>query len=70
MEKAAKHPDAQTSIETWLAVAEAAEWLSLGDVREDFPSADMIGPIGIFNIRSGNYRLIDRIVFTSQRIYI
>jgi mRNA interferase HigB len=65
-----KISDAKTSIEMWLAVAKSAEWLSLGDVREDFPSADMIGPVAIFNIRTGHYRLIARFVFAKQRIYI
>ena len=47
-----------------------AEWRSLEEVRQSFPSADMVGDLAIFNIRGNNYRLIVRMVFRSQRIYI
>ena len=30
----------------------------------------MVGPLAIFNIRENNYRLIVRMVFRSQTIYV
>jgi mRNA interferase HigB len=70
MEKSMEHADAKTAIEMWFAVTKAASWLSLADIRADFPAADMIGSVAIFNIRSGKYRLITRVVFPNQRVYV
>ena len=69
-ENAVEHADAVDAIQTWYAVASAAAWNSFMDIGADFPSADMVGPPAIFNIRAGNYRLIVRMVFEAQRIYI
>lgn len=35
-----------------------------------FPATDMVGDLAIFNIRGNKYRLIARMVFRYQRIYI
>ena len=69
-EKAAQHADARSAVQVWFDTAVEAEWQSLEDVREAFPSTDMVGPLAIFNIRGNKYRLIARIVFAQKRIYI
>ena len=69
-EKAAKHADAKTAIQDWFDVATAAEWQNLEDVRKTYLATDMIGMVAIFNIKGNRYRLIVRMVFQYQRIYI
>ena len=69
-EKAAKYPDAKTALQVWLDTAVEANWQHLDDVRKSFPATDMVGPLAIFNIRGNTYRLIVRLVFQNQRIYI
>lgn len=70
-ERSAKFPDTRTPLQVWLETAKSAGWKSLDDIRKTFPSADMIGKnLAIFNIKGGNYRLIVRMEFAGQRIYI
>jgi mRNA interferase HigB len=66
-----KHPDAKSSIETWLAIAKAANWEKPSDVVEDFPSADPIkNNRVVFNIAGNKYRLIVKINYFRQWIFI
>jgi mRNA interferase HigB len=69
-EKARKHPDARAAIGIWFDVARRAQCRSLEDIRLVFPATDMVGPLAIFNIQGNRYRLIARMVFAYQRIYI
>jgi mRNA interferase HigB len=69
-EKVQEHPDARAAIQTWWDAAVEAQWRSLEDVRHIFPRADMVGPLVIFNIHGNRYRLIVRMEFRYQRIYI
>ena len=69
-EKAAVHEDARTAIQVWYLAASRASWNSLQDIRKQFPSADMVGPLAIFNIKGNTYRLIVRMSFTAGKIYI
>ena len=69
-ERAAGYPDAKSDIETWFFTAKASKWRNLSDIREVYPSADMVGDLAIFNIRGNNYRLIVRMAFETGRIYI
>jgi mRNA interferase HigB len=57
-------------LRVWLETARAAKWRSLDDVRKSFPATDMVGPLAIFNIKGNKYRLIMRLVFGAQRIYV
>jgi mRNA interferase HigB len=69
-EKAAKHPDAEVALQNWFDAARQAEWHCLEDIRQTYPATDMVGVLAIFNIRGNRYRLIVRMSFRRQRIYI
>ena len=69
-ERVARYADAKSAVETWYFTAKASEWRNLADIREAYPSADMVGNLAIFNIRGNNYRLIVRVAFETGRIYI
>ncbi|MEO8596817.1 MAG: type II toxin-antitoxin system HigB family toxin [Candidatus Solibacter sp.] len=69
-EKAAKHADAAVSIQTWFEVARAAEWTCLEEIRKTYPATDLVGALAIFNIKGNRYRLIARVSFTYQRLYV
>lgn len=68
--RAAKHPDAKSALQVWFDTAVEAEWTNLEDIRKSFPATDTVGDLAIFNIRGNHYRLIVRMVFRYQRIYI
>ena len=66
----AKRPEAENQAFAWYRVARKAAWHSLEDVRVQFPSADLTGNALIFNIRHNRYRLITKVSFQRQEIYI
>lgn len=68
--QAARHADALAPLLAWFQVARKANWESLQEVRRDFPGADQVGHVLIFNIKGNRYRLITRISYPSRRIYI
>lgn len=45
-------------------------WQSWGDVKADYASASIVGRCVVFNIGGNKYRLITRILFSKQRVYI
>src|SRR5689334_2310503 len=54
----------------WFKVASNAEWGSLVDVRKTYPSADYADPYTVFNIRGNSYRLIVKIEYKWQLIFV
>lgn len=69
-EKAERFADARVAVRVWLHRVTAASWRNLEELRRDFPATDMVGPLAIFNIKGNRYRLIVRMVFEAQRVYI
>jgi mRNA interferase HigB len=65
-----KHDDARPSLEAWFKVARRATWRGLHEVRREFPSADQIGDVLVFNIKGNTYRLVTRVAYSRQRIWI
>ena len=45
-------------------------WHSWGDVRADFSTASIVGNCVVFNIGGNKYRLITRILYSSQKVFI
>jgi len=68
----AKRVDSDTADElsAWYRVARAAAWRGLADVWADFPGADQVGSVLIFDIRHNRYRLITFVVYRKQKLYV
>jgi mRNA interferase HigB len=66
----ARHPQANDELLAWHKIARAADWGSLADVRLNFPTADRVGMIVIFDILHNQLRLITVATWRSKRIYI
>lgn len=63
--------DAEEPLQAWYAHLNSAEWQSWNDVKADFPKADWVGNGRIvFNILRNKYRLIVKIEFSLQHVYI
>jgi mRNA interferase HigB len=54
----------------WYKTASAAKWECLDDVRVQYPDADQVGGVLIFNIRFNRYRLVVFAVYPKQRLYL
>ena len=66
---AADHP-LESAISEWHKVATCATWTSLVDVRKVYPHADFVDPYTVFNIKGGAYRLIVKIEYRWQMIFV
>ena len=66
-----KHPDCEQQLKAWYREAEVSNWGNLNEIKEEYPSASIIGDGRVvFNIRGNNYRLIVRINFNYQMMWI
>lgn len=65
-----KHNHAETPLRYWYKITSQSRWSHFDDVRQTFPSADNVGQLTVFNIGGNNYRLITKINFLKQRVYI
>ena len=65
-----RHTPALAPLEHWYRVALHAVWTNLVEVRRDFPHADPVGALTIFNIHGNGYRLITRIDYRRQKIFV
>ena len=69
-EAALKHHDIETSLDVWFRIAKAAKWQNIKDVRKTFASADPVEGFTVFNVKGNKYRLIARIEYKKQMIFV
>lgn len=48
----------------------AVAWRGWGDVKADFGKASLVGNCVVFNIGGNKYRLVTRIFYRSQKVYV
>jgi mRNA interferase HigB len=65
-----KHADSRPSLETWWDTAEHVHWRHLEEVKANWPSAENVKGFTVFNVSGNKYRLITRIDYQHQRVYI
>ena len=70
LEFSERRPDALVPLMNWYRITRRATWGSLADVRRDFAHADIIGRRTVFNIHGNSYRLIARVNYETQRVFI
>lgn len=75
LDYAKHHPNASANLSAWIAVASAAKWQSISDVRKVFPEADHATvrsskTVSIFNIAGNHHRLITAIHYNTRSIFI
>lgn len=66
----AGHADAKSPLNVFIDIVSKATWKSIVDVRQTYPHADTVGKCTVFNIKGNHYRLIVKIDFRAQIIYI
>lgn len=64
------HKDAASALKAWYTVVKKARWQNLAELKQVFPSADLVDRYTVFNIKGNKYRLICRIVYRSQTLFI
>lgn len=67
----AKHPDCEQQLKSWYSEAEEAGWRNPNEIKKNYPSSSIIEDNRIvFNIKGNRYRLIVRINYHYQMVWI
>jgi mRNA interferase HigB len=71
VEYAKQNVNAKAALGSWYKITKAVVWKNYRDVKSTFSSADYVGNRRyVFNIKGNDYRLIGKILFVQQIIYI
>ncbi|MEX0612160.1 MAG: type II toxin-antitoxin system HigB family toxin [Pirellulales bacterium] len=64
--------DAEGSLKAWHAHVsnKSVSWHSWSDLKAEFGSASIVGNCVVFNIGGNNYRLVTRVLYRSQKVFI
>ena len=66
-----KHADSEQQLKSWFQEASKAEWKTPIDIKAEYPSASILNDNRfVFNIKGNNYRLIVKINFDYQMVWI
>ena len=64
------HPIAKSPLLQWFQEIKKSDFQNIEEIRSLYPHADKVGRRTIFNIGGNNYRLITRINYRSQKVFI
>ena len=64
--------DAEGPLRAWYTHvnSKSISWHSWGNVKAEFGSASIVGNCTVFNIGGNKYRLVTRILYPSQKVFI
>ena len=66
-----KHVDSTQQLKSWFQETSVANWKSPKQIKKDYPSASFLADNRVvFNIKGNNYRLIVKINFHYQMMWI
>ena len=66
-----KYTDCEQQLKSWYREAEKSEWRNTHEIKKVYPTASVLGDNRVvFNIKGNNYRLIVRINFHYQMMWI
>lgn len=60
----------QTALDAWYRRLKKLAPASLSELHQNFPQADLVGTCIIFNVGGNKYRVITKIDFRRQTVYI
>jgi len=69
-EFAEKHPDTKASLQHWYNLMKRGQFRSFVELCANFPHADQVGKLTVFNIGGNKARLIAAIHYNRQKGYI
>ena len=64
------HANAESALRGWFARTKRAKWQNFAELKRTFPAADQVGRLTVFNIGGNNFRLIARVEYEQQRVYV
>lgn len=65
------HADCEQQLKAWFYETSKAEWKNPNEIKQEYPSASILNDSRVvFNIKGNNYRLIVKINYDYQMIWI
>ena len=66
------HDDAEGPLRAWYThvSSKTVSWHTWGEVKAEFGTASAVGNCVVFNVGGNKYRLITRILYPSQKVFI
>ena len=65
-----RHPQAKIPLNDWYKLVSRVDYDNFASLRTDFPSADLVDNLFVFNISGNKYWLITAIHFNTHKIFI
>jgi mRNA interferase HigB len=65
-----QHPDAKGNLGAWYGVVRKAKWTTLIEMKQVYANADLVRRRPVFNIAGNKYRLIARVNYVSQTVFV
>ena len=65
-----EHPDAEKPLRAWYKLVSRATWKTIVDVRKNYPHADSVRSVTVFNIGGDKYRLIAVVDYSKGRVFV
>lgn len=66
-----RHSDCEQQLKAWFQEASNAEWKTPRDIKKEYPTASFLADNRVvFNIKGNHYRLVIRINYDYQMIWI
>ena len=65
------HPDSEQQLKAWYQETSKAEWPTPSQIKKEYPSASFLAENRVvFNIKGNHYRLIVKISYDYQMVWI
>lgn len=65
------HADCEQQLKSWFQETSKSEWKNPNEIKKEYPSASILNDNRVvFNIKGNNYRLIVKINFDYQMVWI
>lgn len=64
------YPETKTALARWYQILKKASYQSFAELRADFPHADQVGKLTVFNVGGNKCRIIAAIHYNCSKVYI
>jgi len=70
--KQSNYRDSEAPLRAWHThvKSKTVSWKNWADVKADFANASLVGNCVVFNIGGNKYRLVTRIIYPSQKVFV
>jgi mRNA interferase HigB len=66
-----RNSDCEQQLKSWYQEAKKSEWKNTNEIKKEYPTASILGDNSVvFNIKGNNYRLVVKINFQYQMMWV